>query len=117
MFVLCDVIGMTVLPEARLAREAEIAYCLIAMPTDYDCWKSRPAGESAQALLEEIRANLAAATQNSMALMKAALQDVSRLEMTASPAHTALALGIWTDKTAIDPAEIERLKVLWGKYF
>src|SRR5262249_7449393 len=39
-----DVVGMTMLPEARLAREAEMAYALIALPTDDDCWRPRPRG-------------------------------------------------------------------------
>jgi 5'-methylthioadenosine phosphorylase len=118
-----DVVGMTTLPEARLAREAEIAYALIALPTDYDCWRPAPgprkgsdeiAGES---LLEEIIANLTRATQASIALISAALNDISILREHRSPAHDALKLAIWTDKSAIDPAEIERLRVLWGRHF
>lgn len=110
-----DLIGMTVMPEARLAREAEIAYALIAMPTDYDCWK--PHDTEGMDLLTEIIGNLKKATAANLALMKAALADLSMLADQPSPAHTALALGIWSDKTKIDPAEIKRLGVLWGKYF
>jgi 5'-methylthioadenosine phosphorylase len=112
-----DLIGMTVMPEARLAREAEIAYAMIAMPTDFDCWRRRPADGNPQALLEEIQANLATATQNNIRLMKAALGNVARLQQTASPAHSALALGVWSDRSRIDRAEVERLWPLWGKYF
>ncbi len=112
-----DLIGMTVLPEAKLAREAEIAYALIAMPTDYDCWKSPPAGVAPQALLTEIIGNLNKAADANLHLMKQALADVSMLERQPSPAHSALALGIWSDKSKIDPAEVERLRPLWGKYF
>jgi 5'-methylthioadenosine phosphorylase len=112
-----DLIGMTVMPEAKLAREAEIAYSLIAMPTDYDCWRPVDPDMPQQQLLEEIIGNLKHASANNVALMKAALQDVSRLQQQRSPAHDALKLGIWTDKSQIDPAEIERLNVLWGRYF
>ncbi|MCC6680881.1 MAG: S-methyl-5'-thioadenosine phosphorylase [Phycisphaeraceae bacterium] len=112
-------IGMTVMPEAKLAREAEIAYALIAMPTDYDCWTpgSAPGSSSPQALLAEIIGNLNKAADANLRLMKQALADVSILENQASPAHSALALGIWSDKSKIDPQEIERLRPLWGRYF
>jgi len=109
--------GMTLMPEAKLAREAELAYAMIAMPTDYDCWKEPPAGQSKQALLQEIIGNLQTATAANIALMKAALSDLSLLEREASPAHAALELGIWSDKGKLDPAEIDRLRPLWGKYF
>ncbi len=112
-----DLIGMTAMPEARLAREAEIAYAMIAMPTDYDCWKPHDPSASSQALLEEIIGNLQKATKANVALMKEALRDTSALANTPSPAHTALALGIWSDKSKLDQAEVKRLEVLWGKYF
>jgi 5'-methylthioadenosine phosphorylase len=118
-----DVVGMTALPEARLAREAEMAYALIALPTDYDCWRPRPPapgrGDDATggSLLEEIIGNLNRATQASIALIKAALADASMLLAHRSPAHDALKLAIWSDKSAINPAEIERLRVLWGRWF
>jgi 5'-methylthioadenosine phosphorylase len=112
-----DLIGMTAMPEAKLAREAELAYALIALPTDYDCWRPHEPGISANALLEEIIDNLKAATANAVELIKLALSDVSALRQTPSPAHTALALGIWSDKSRLDPAEVQRLDLLWGKYF
>ncbi|MEM6332792.1 MAG: S-methyl-5'-thioadenosine phosphorylase [Planctomycetota bacterium] len=112
-----DLIGMTAMPEARLAREAEMAYAMIAMPTDYDCWREPPQGQSKQQLLQEIIGNLQRATEANLALMKAALRDVSLLAREASPAHTALDLGIWSDKSQIDLAAIERLRPLWGRHF
>jgi 5'-methylthioadenosine phosphorylase len=111
-----DLIGMTLLPEARLAREAELAYAHIALPTDYDCWRPREVGE-AQALLEEIIGNLQQAAENSIRLIKAAIEDIPALEATPSPAHDALALAIWSDKTTIPQEEIDRLHVLWGRHF
>jgi 5'-methylthioadenosine phosphorylase len=116
-----DLIGMTALPEARLAREAEMAYALIAMPTDYDCWKPHPSGgpgnPGKQDLLMEIIGNLKKATAANLALIRAALADLSPLRDQPSPAHCALALGIWSDKSMLDPEEVERLGPLWGKYF
>lgn len=112
-----DLIGMTVMPEAKLAREAEMAYALIAMSTDYDCWRPHDPGMSEQALLEEIIENLRAATDNSIALIRAALSDLTILRERPSPAHEALNLAIWTAKELIEPDEVERLAPLWGRCF
>jgi 5'-methylthioadenosine phosphorylase len=111
---------MTALPEARLAREAEMGYALIALPTDYDCWRPRSApsaGSSDASLLEEIVGNLSRATRASIALVRAALDDASPLRERPSPAHDALRLAIWSDKAKIDREEVERLRVLWGRHF
>ncbi len=126
-----DLIGMTAMPEAKLAKEAEIAYALVALVTDYDCWKSHtpppgspppttpPAPIDPEALLKEIMGNLQTASNNAMALIRRALRriaaDPSPLQK--SPALHALKLGIWSDKSKIDKAEIQRLAPLWGKYF
>lgn len=112
-----DLIGMTACPEAKLAREAELAYALVAMPTDFDAWKPHDPERSRESLLREIIGNLQKATAANLALMKTALADVSMLRDGGSPAHDALSLGIWSDKAKIDPAEIEKLRPLWGKYF
>ena len=111
-----DVVGMTALPEARLAREAEIAYALVALPTDYDCWRARGEGDE-DSLLAEIIGNLNRAADASVALLTSALGDIDRLQRAPCPAHAALARAIWSDKSKIDPAEIERLQPLWGRYF
>lgn len=112
-----DVVGMTALPEARLAREAEMAYALIALPTDYDCWRERDPAQKESSLLEEIISNLRRASAASIDLIKAALRDGTALRSTPSPAHDALRLAIWSKPNAIDPDEIERLSPLWGRYF
>jgi 5'-methylthioadenosine phosphorylase len=112
-----DLIGMTCMPEAKLAREAEIAYALVALPTDYDCWRPHTPGQTPQALLAEIIGNLKSATSNSIALIKAALQNIDPLRSNPSPAHTALALAIWSDKSQISEPDRARLDVLWGRYF
>jgi 5'-methylthioadenosine phosphorylase len=128
-----DLIGMTCMPEAKLAREAEIAYGLIALVTDYDCWRQKPAGtaDSAQpqaaapvkpdpfALLKEIIANLEAASNHAIKLMQRAVELMASKprEQLESPAHHALRLGIWSDKNKIAAEEVQRLGPLWMKYF
>jgi 5'-methylthioadenosine phosphorylase len=119
-----DLIGMTAMPEAKLAREAEMAYALVALVTDYDCWRKRPAQDSAAEvdpakLLEEIIANLRAATENGMALIRRAVQRIARdpAAVAGSPAREALKLAIWSDKDRIDRNEVELLSPLWMKYF
>ena len=112
-----DLIGMTCMPEAKLAREAEIAYALVALPTDYDCWRGHDLQMGPQDLIAQIKGNLESATQRSIELIKAALADVSGLKREPSPAHDALKLAIWSEHSKISRSEVERLQVLWGRYF
>jgi 5'-methylthioadenosine phosphorylase len=117
-----DLIGMTAMPEAKLAREAEIPYALIALVTDYDCWRLKPGEKPAadpHVLLNEIKANLQAAGQNAAGLMKRAveLMNQRREQLSACPAMKALELAIWSDRGRIARDEVERLKPLWGRYF
>jgi len=111
-----DLIGMTAMPEAKLAREAEIAYGMIALPTDFDCWRPRDPGARGD-VLSEIIENLQKVTARGLELLKSALRDVSILLKTPSPAHQALRHAIWSEKSRIGPDEIERLAPLWGRYF
>ncbi len=112
-----DLVGMTALPEAKLAREAEMAYALVALATDYDCWRPHDPNVPTDELLQEIMGNLNAATDNAITLMRRALADLTVLQETPSPAHQALKLAIWSNKELIDPGEAERLELLWGEYF
>jgi 5'-methylthioadenosine phosphorylase len=121
-----DLIGMTVMPEAKLAREAEIAYALVCLVTDFDCWRAKPAapGQSEEkvdphVLLKEIIANLEAATANAVKLMHKAVELMStrQEELEKSPARHALELAIWSNKSRIPPEEVRRLAPLWVKYF
>jgi 5'-methylthioadenosine phosphorylase len=121
-----DLIGMTAMPEAKLAREAEISYALIALVTDYDCWRHKPphAGDAKMPvdpdlLLKEIIGNLQAASANAMELIRKTIELLGnrREEALAAPSREALKLAIWSDKTRIAPEEISRLKPLWGRYF
>ena len=121
-------IGMTAMPEAKLAREAEIPYALIALVTDYDCWRQKPPLPDAKEqqekvdphlLLKEIIGNLQAASANAIALMRRAVEMMPerREQLQACPARHALELGIWSDKDRIPREEVDRLAPLWGKYF
>lgn len=111
-----DLIGMTVMPEAKLAREAEIAYAMVALITDYDCWRPHDPSVSKQRLLEEIIGHLKAATANAISLLRAAIEQLSRGPLPASPAHSALELGIWTDRKTVPQATWDRYGVLLEKY-
>src|SRR3546814_2395304 len=53
----CDIIGMTAMPEAKLAREAELPYALVAMVTDYDCWRQEEAGVEIADVLKVLHNN------------------------------------------------------------
>lgn len=88
-----DVIGMTNLPEAKLAREAEIALATMAMITDYDCWKTDEPPVTADAVMAHVMANAATA--------KAVLaRTIPRIPRKADwPEHHALANAIITDRT------------------
>jgi 5'-methylthioadenosine phosphorylase len=119
-----DLIGMTAMPEAKLAREAEMSYALVALVTDYDCWRNKPAGDSAEpatdkaALLKEIVGNLQAATANAMRLVRRAVSTMAgrKASLPVSPAHHALELAIWSERARLPHDEVQRLAPLWIKY-
>ena len=111
-----DLIGMPMMPEAKLAREAELAYAAVALASDYDCWRPHPDDLDRHELLKEIISHLTAATANAIALIKAAVERFGEIADIASPAHIALELGIWSDRSKIDPAVRETLNVLVAKY-
>jgi 5'-methylthioadenosine phosphorylase len=108
-----DLIGMTAMPEAKLAREAQICYALIALPSDYDCWRPHKKQTDKQVLLKEIIANLQTATKNCLELIKAVLQSGSELVSEDCSCRKSLDLAVWTDQSQIKPADKEKLKVLF----
>jgi 5'-methylthioadenosine phosphorylase len=110
-----SLIGMTAMPEAKLAREAEICYALLALPTDYDCWKPHPATLDQAKLLEEIHGNVKAATQNAVELIRRAIPQVAQIDKPCA-CQSALALAIWSEKGKIPPLVRDRLGLLLGKY-
>ncbi len=111
-----SLIGMTAMPEAKLAREAEICYALVALPTDYDCWKPHPASLDQAKLIEEILGNVKAATQNAIELLRRTIPLVAAAADKPCPCQSALALAIWSDKARIAPGVRQKLAPLIGKY-
>lgn len=95
----CDVIGMTAMPEARPAREAELPYALIGMVTDYDCWREDEAPVDGAAIVAQMAANGAIARATVKALI-AALPE----KRTPSPIDRALDGAIFTASDRRDPA-------------
>jgi 5'-methylthioadenosine phosphorylase len=109
-------IGMTVMPEAKLAREAEICYALVALPTDYDCWKPHPASLEQAKVIEEILGNVSAATQNAIELVRRAIPKIVELGEKPCACQSALALAIWSDRARIPTDVRDRLGPLLAKY-
>jgi 5'-methylthioadenosine phosphorylase len=110
-----DLIGMTCMPEAKLAREAEICYGLVALPTDYDCWRAVDPSVAADDLLAEIMGNLQRASENALALIRRVLPMVADLS-DECPCRNALERAVWTSGEKIDPTIRKRLEPLIGRY-
>jgi 5'-methylthioadenosine phosphorylase len=103
----CDVIGMTNMPEAKLAREAELPYASVAMVTDYDCWKRDEAHVDVAQIIACLNDNAARARD----LVRRLASKLTGARP-ASPIDTALEDAIITAPDARDPAMIERLRVV-----
>ena len=101
-----SVVGMTNLPEARLAREARIAYATIAMATDYDCWHEGEEEVTVEAVLAVVRANVAKAQK----MVRAIVPRIA--DLPTSPAFSALDGAIMTHTDRIPAAARERLALL-----
>ncbi|MEA5625947.1 S-methyl-5'-thioadenosine phosphorylase [Nostoc sp. UHCC 0251] len=106
------VIGMTNLPEAKLAREAEIAYATLALVTDYDCW--HPDHDSVT--VEMVIANL---QRNAVNAQKVIQETIRRLKENSPPsdAHSALKNAILTQMDKVPLATKEKLEFLLKRYF
>lgn len=112
-----DVIGMTLMPEARLAREAEMCYAMVALVTDYDCWKPHPPDAPRPALIAEIMGNLRQATANGIALLRRMLERFAEEPPGIDCAcQRSLEMAIWTDRRRIDGGQMARLGLLLGRY-
>jgi 5'-methylthioadenosine phosphorylase len=106
----CDVIGMTAMPEAKLAREAELPYALVGMVTDYDCWRQGEEAVEVSAIVAQLTANAATARRMVEEFAKAL-----PAERTASPIDTALDTAIITAPEARDPAMLAKLDAVCGR--
>ncbi len=105
-----DVIGMTNLQEAKLAREAEICYVTIALVTDYDCWHETHETVSADMILENLQKN----SQAAQAIIKQTVQNLGSKRDCGC--GEALKYALITDKSLIPPETRKRLDCLLGKY-
>jgi 5'-methylthioadenosine phosphorylase len=106
----CDVIGMTNMPEAKLAREAELPYASVAMVTDYDCWHEEVAHVEVSQIIAVLNAN-AAKARALVAGLPARLEGVRA----ASPIDTCLDDAIITAPHARDPVMIDKLRAVAGR--
>lgn len=107
-------IGMTVMPEAKLAREASLCYATVSLPTDYDCWREPEATLSRPQLLQEIRKNLALGTERGLKLLKATLPAAKAWSDGDCDCRHALEHAVFTDKAALPAAVKARLSLLLG---
>ena len=105
------IIGMTNLPEAKLAREAEIAYATLALVTDYDCWHS----DHDNVTVEMVIANLQRNAVNAQKVIQETVRRLSENPPT-SEAHSALKYAILTPMDKVSAAVKERLNLLLKKY-
>jgi 5'-methylthioadenosine phosphorylase len=106
-----DVIGMTNLQEAKLAREAEICYVTVAMVTDYDCWHP----EHDAVTVNEIIANLVKNAENACRVVAEAVAEMPKTR--GCKCGSALAHAILTDRGAVPAATKQKLGILIEKYF
>jgi len=108
-----DLIGMTAIPEAKLAREAQMCYAMVALVSDYDCWKPQKNHRDKQELLREIIGNLNRASGNCLKMIEAILSNRHELVYEKCDCRRSLDLAVWTDKKAISSAERKKVSVLF----
>jgi 5'-methylthioadenosine phosphorylase len=105
-----DLIGMTNLQEAKLAREAEICYATLAMVTDYDCWHPEHEAVTVTQVIDYLDRNVA----NAQKIIRAAVRNLPK-DRTCK-CGSALAHAILTDRKKISPQAKKKLALLVGKY-
>ncbi|MBU4305473.1 MAG: S-methyl-5'-thioadenosine phosphorylase [Candidatus Omnitrophica bacterium] len=104
-----SIIGMTALPEAKLAREAEMCYVTVALVTDYDCWK-----EDEEVSVEKILANLNANSDNAKKFIKTILPKLK--DAAVCECSSALAAAIVTPADAVPKETLKKVELLVKKY-
>ena len=108
----CDVIGMTNMPEARLAREAELCYATVAMVTDYDCWHPDHDHVSVDSIIRILHEN---ADKGRALVERVAPKLKGRDGACSEGCHRALENAVITAPEARDPAMVERLDAVAGR--
>ena len=104
-------IGMTALPEAKLAREAEMCYCTLAMVTDYDCWHEAEESVTADLVVANVQANVAMAQE----ILRDALPRIVAAERSCACCE-AVANALMTRPDAIPPEKRQQVDLFLGKY-
>jgi len=108
-----DIIGMTNLPEARLAREAEICYGTVALATDYDCWYEGHDDVSVDAVIAVVKKNIATARK----IIKTAAESIAQQRQQRNcPCAEALKYAIMSDKNLIPDETKRSLEPIIGRY-
>ena len=108
----CSVIGMTAMPEARLAREAELPYASVCMVTDYDCWRAETAHVEVAEILATMRGNAETARRMLGELVRGLPPT-----RPASPIDSGLDRAVVTDPAVRDPALVARLSGICPRLF
>jgi 5'-methylthioadenosine phosphorylase len=106
----CDIIGMTAMPEAKLAREAELPYALAGMVTDYDCWRAQTAHVEVSQVIAQLAANAGVARK--LVLHLAGLLPQER---EASPIDTVLDHALLSDPSRLGAEALQRIEAICGR--
>lgn len=106
-----DIIGMTAAPEAKLAREAEICYAVLACSTDYDCWHPEHDNVTTEMILDNVRFNV----ETSKKIVRSAIAKIPE-EPGSCAFSNALEYALATHPDKIPPAKRHQLKLLLDKY-
>ena len=106
-----DVIGMTNMPEAKLAREAEIRYCTVAMVTDYDCWHPDHDEVDVSMVIETLMKNAA----NAQNMIKEVIKTFKNFSIEKDPTNNCLDVAIITDPKLRSKKTIKKLKNIAGR--
>jgi len=108
----CDVVGMTNMPEVKLAREAEMCYVSVAMVTDYDCWHSEHDNVSVDAMIKVLSAN----ADNARSLVKASSEAISSDQLSSNcSCKSSLENAIITSPDARDKEMVKKLDAVAGR--
>jgi len=106
-----DVIGMTNMPEAKLAREAEIRYCTVAMVTDYDCWHPEHDEVDVAMVIQTLQKN----ASNAQNMIKEVIKTFKDFSVDKDPANNCLDTAIITDPKLRTKKTIKKLKYIAGR--
>jgi len=106
-----DVIGMTNMPEAKLAREAEIRYCTVAMVTDYDCWHPDQDEVDVSMVIQTLQKN----ASNAQNMIKEVIKTFKKHSVEKDPANNCLDVAIITDPKLRTKKTMKKLKNIAGR--